>query len=349
MEHSLIFDSLPRLREDCETELARVESRLAGLPTPPGEDAQSTVLSMLNDFKNGLDVHMRGDLPHNEFIREWARENCEGFRKDLHMMRPMLVIKTQEEIEQQRNVIAMMEPQDDVIALDDEDPVQAGRKRQASSMSQTSPSKRSKHESFQGSSNSSFGQGMQPITNSRSLPVRTSVGPNNIYPYSRAPELKLETVRQVREQMNTSAIIGTSDHRAGEHLIQEAVKYWDQPLQKFIETTTSKLNETAQQICRELTMQWESTKFFDELPAMIANFLDDVSEKHRQFAMHLLEAEKLKPASLNPTIHANEAQETRIFREGRQRWRASMWVDKDEVSKKKKIPTSGEDREDKLK
>lgn len=291
---------------------------------------------------------MRGELPYNQFINEWLTDLCQDFRKELFGMRPTLIVKNKEERESKRAFSESFSEEQsqsqsfrsnagNPITLDDDDhpPRTPYRKRQAPSNSDTSPSKKAR-------------------ADSQRLAIRTFIKPeptdsrppvyNPNLPCIDTNALTIDVVADIRQRMNTSAVIGTSDHRADEYLIGESVKKWPEAVNKIIDNTTERLGALIETQYEDLLSQWGSTRFAEAVPVAVREFVANAQRVHQQHAHHYLAAERLQPTSLNErSIKSSTNEETKLFKDARRRARAEHFVERLELQNRK--PTFNDDHE----
>lgn len=342
--------NVPRLRKTVDDRLVFIEQRLRGLPEPPGDSSFSIVSNLIAELKARLEKHMRGELPCHTFLNAWLNNICKGFRRNLLESRPTLLFRTQDEVAEKKRMISQNNGEE-VIEIDVEvEPVHTPRHKRHASSDLTSPYKKPRSEN----ASSSF------TSTDRTNQSRMFIKPEPSSQPAFYDELTLaaisttsfhiEDVRAIYEQMNTSAVVGTTDHRAEEHLILKSLDHWNHSLDTFVRMTTEHLRGLVSDLCKDLLEPWQSTLLAEELPTIINAFVTDLGAKHREHAMHLLAAEQLQPASLNDSaLTANQYQESRIIREARHKWRAGLYQDKEELSKKNGRMSQGIEREEKLK
>lgn len=274
-----IRQSIPQIREQIDLKVLELTDRLAAMPEPPGARSFAFVSDIMSQLQIEVGRYMQGELPYHSFIDSW-RSRCEDFKKTLYNLRPTLIIKTSAErkqMVQNRAATSFSTVEHIDLAADDDDEdtkTPTNRKRPAPGPSTPSPSKRQRpqtqHASFSTARSSS----------------QTSHSPYflDLYTYTRShsPGLGhvnrfgIEDIQTILKEVNTSAIMGTTDHRAVESIIERTMKAWPDALDGFINSVAADLETRICHTIDGLLAPWSTTPLSQEVPRLTRQFMSNL-------------------------------------------------------------------------
>ncbi|KAF4312831.1 hypothetical protein GTA08_BOTSDO12006 [Botryosphaeria dothidea] len=312
-----ILQSLPKIHERVQDQLARIDAELAHLPEPPTTDALRIVLDAINDFTTKVSKQMEGTFPDNQFRRLWKSLRY-TFREGITNQRPTMLVKTAADADEARkNRSSSTIPQSQgssfisqrlVISIDDSD-------HERSSSVHPTPSKKRKASSDTPSSRRAQ---------------------SNEY----TMRFDLEDIKKTLDDLSTSDIPGEIDPKAVSYLRVKTMQNWEVPTKAFLDGLNVSLNNAINQALDDTLRAWKTTELSRKTAKIAQSFLK-VGFKEQQdiFVPRALRIERYKPMTENAAaLEVNEKKELEVFQNARIQARTNVYFDELDASTGKPTP-----------
>ncbi|TIA43598.1 hypothetical protein D6C78_00136 [Aureobasidium pullulans] len=295
-----ILVTLPKITRTVDAHLLEIETELAGYPDPP-ENALGKVLEALNVFRASVERHVHGTHPYNE-MRNTLKGLANTFERNLHKLRPGLIVATPEGHRQAVNIPTFS------LLSDDEDPTgtpcptvelaelaQGGKKRRGN-----------------------FDTPALASTSKRIKPDNTTVSKNSSAGNTGKKTFRLLEMRETLGKLTASGVPGEVDPLAVDYLRKETVAGWEPPMLEFITDVKQEIQNILDQLLEEACSQWLNTAFFSEAKKIVKVYIANAMRCQLEYAKRALTLEQRKPFTLNTKgFKLEQDNELQILQEGR--------------------------------